>query len=81
MSPERLAAEIGGQGSGALKSAVTDAVNDRFASIRARRRELAGDPGYLAEVLADGNERTQAVARVTLTAVRAMMHTSYEVPR
>jgi tryptophanyl-tRNA synthetase len=74
--PAELAAEIGG-GAAALKAAMTDAVNERFSSIRARRSELAADPGYLRAVLAQGNDRASAVAAETLAAVRRLMHTSY----
>jgi tryptophanyl-tRNA synthetase len=74
--PQQVAAEIGG-GAAALKAAVTEAVNDRFAAIRARRTELASDPGYLRAVLAQGNERASAIADSTLATVRTLMHTRY----
>jgi tryptophanyl-tRNA synthetase len=75
--PEQVAAEIGAAGAAALKRAVTDAVNQRFAPFRAVRAELARDPGYLRAVLAAGNERVSAITEGTLGAVRALMHTSY----
>jgi tryptophanyl-tRNA synthetase len=75
--PQAVAAEIGGGGARALKAAVTAAVNDRLAPIRARRAELAADPGYLREVLAAGNARARAAADGTLAAVQRLMHTSY----
>jgi tryptophanyl-tRNA synthetase len=75
--PEQVAAEIGAAGAAALKRAVTDAVNQRFAPFRRRRAELARDPGYLRAVLADGNERVSEITEGTLAAVRALMHTSY----
>jgi tryptophanyl-tRNA synthetase len=75
--PEQMAAEIGAAGAAALKRAVTDAVNQRFAPFRRRRADLAGDPGYLRTVLAEGNERVSAITEGTLAAVRALMHTSY----
>jgi tryptophanyl-tRNA synthetase len=75
--PQAVAAEIGGGGAKALKAAVTAAVNDRLAPIRARRAELAADPGYLREVLAAGNARARAAADGTLAAVQRLMHTSY----
>jgi tryptophanyl-tRNA synthetase len=75
--PQQVAAEIGSGGAAALKTAVTEAVNDRFAAIRARRVELASDPGYLRAVLAEGNERATAIADSTLAAVRTLMHTRY----
>ena len=51
-APEDVAAEIGGRGSQALKRLVTDAVNERFRDIRARRAELIADRGHLRRVLA-----------------------------
>ncbi len=75
--PQAVAAEIGSGGAKALKAAVTAAVNDRLAPIRARRAQLAADPGYLREVLAAGNARARAAADATLAAVQRLMHTSY----
>jgi tryptophanyl-tRNA synthetase len=77
MPPEAVAAEIGGGGAAALKAAATDAINDRFAPVRARRAELAAEPGYLRDVLAAGNERARAVAGATLEAVSRLMYASY----
>src|SRR5216683_2372004 len=49
------------------------AVNDLLAPIRARRAEYARDPGYVRQVLLDGNERANEIASVTLSEVRAAM--------
>jgi tryptophanyl-tRNA synthetase len=76
-SPEAVAAEIGGRGAAVLKAALTEAINERFAPIRARRTELAADPGYLRAVLAAGNEHAREVANETLAAVQRLMHTGY----
>jgi len=38
---------------------------------------VAADPGYLRQVLADGNERARALAHQTLDDVQALMHTRY----
>jgi tryptophanyl-tRNA synthetase len=76
-TPEAVAAQIGDRGAAALKAAAIEAVNDRFAPIRARRAELAADPGYLRRVLAAGNERATAIADDTLRAVRRLMHQQY----
>ncbi len=76
--PEQLAAEIGAGGSAALKALVTDAINERFASVRSRRQELTADPGYLRAVLAEGNERAAVIAASTMSSVRHLMHTSYQ---
>jgi tryptophanyl-tRNA synthetase len=76
-TPEAVAAQIGDRGAAAVKAAAIEAVNDRFAPIRARRAELAADPGYLRRVLAAGNERATAIADDTLRAVRRLMHQQY----
>lgn len=75
--PHDIAEEIGNAGSGALKKMVTEAVNEMFAPIRARRQELAADPAYLRQVLARGNERASDIAQVTLDHVRSAMQMQY----
>lgn len=75
--PVQIAEEIGGGGGGALKAFVTEAVNERFAPHRARRAELAADPGYVSEVLRRGNERANEVAEKTLDEVRTAMGMVY----
>jgi tryptophanyl-tRNA synthetase len=75
--PRDVADEVGGAGSAALKRVVTEAVNERFRSIRARRAELAADPGHLRAVLHDGNRRAREIAERTLADVRRLMHTDY----
>ncbi len=76
-TPEAIAAQIGDGGAARLKAAAIEAVNDQFAPVRARRAQLAADPGYLRAVLAAGNERATAIAEDTLRAVRALMHQRY----
>lgn len=76
-SPEAIAAQIGDGGAGALKQITTEAVNEFFAPIRARRAELVADEAYLLDVLRQGNERARQVAGATLEAVRAAMHMDY----
>ncbi|MEZ0068022.1 tryptophanyl-tRNA synthetase [Streptacidiphilus sp. MAP12-20] len=75
--PAVLAEEIGSGGAAALKRCVTEAVNGFLAPIRARRAELARDPGHLRAVLRAGNERADAVAEATLDEVRAAMSSRY----
>ena len=75
--PVAVADEIGDGGAAALKRMVTDAVNDRFASIRARRAGLAADPAYPRQVLRDGCGRARAIAQQTLAEVSAAMGTRY----
>src|SRR6516164_337153 len=75
--PDAVAADIGGGGAAALKAAVTEAVNERFAPVRVRRAELARDPGYVRQVLRDGCDRARAVGDATLEQVRAAMGMRY----
>jgi tryptophanyl-tRNA synthetase len=76
-TPEAVADMIGDGGAARLKAILTTALNDRFARLRARRAELAADPGYLQAVLAAGNEQARVRTDATLHAVRRLMHTSY----
>jgi tryptophanyl-tRNA synthetase len=76
-APEQVADEIGPGGAAALKTAVAEAVNERFAGLRARRAELAADPAYLRQVLVAGTERASALADDTLRRVRQFMHMTY----
>jgi tryptophanyl-tRNA synthetase len=75
--PVALADEIGDGGAAALKRVTTEAVNERFASIRARRAELAADAGYARQVRRDGCGRAQAIAEETLSEVRGAMGMRY----
>ena len=53
------------------------AINERFAPIRARRAALAGDRGYVRQILRDGCERASAIADATLAEVRNVMGMNY----
>lgn len=75
--PVEIADELGDAGGGGLKKLVTEAVNDKFAPIRARRAELVADQGHLREVLARGNQRANEIADQTLEEVRAAMKMKY----
>ncbi len=75
--PVAIADEIGDGGGGGLKKLVTQAVNDFFAPIRARRAELAADQGYLESVLRAGNDKANAIADATLAEVRQAMGMLY----
>jgi tryptophanyl-tRNA synthetase len=75
--PEQVAEEIGDGGGGTLKKRLTDAVNDELAPLRARRAELEADPGYVAGILRQGNERANDVARATLDEVSEAMGMVY----
>ncbi|HSN12397.1 MAG TPA: tryptophan--tRNA ligase, partial [Propionibacteriaceae bacterium] len=75
--PYEVADELGDAGGGGLKKLVTEAVNSGLAEHRARRAELLADPGHLERVLAEGNERANAVADATLAEVRTAMQMVY----
>jgi tryptophanyl-tRNA synthetase len=75
--PVAVADDIGDRGAAGLKAMLTEAVNERFAPIRARRAELARDPGYARQVLRDGCERANAIADATLDEVRTAMGMRY----
>lgn len=75
--PADVAAEIGDGGGGGLKKFTTEAVNDHFAPIRARREELVANPDHIWKVLADGNARATHVAEQTLSEVRSAMNMDY----
>jgi tryptophanyl-tRNA synthetase len=74
---EDLAEEIGDRGSAALKTLVTEAVNEYLRPLRRRRRELVGDRELLSRVLADGNRRAVEIADHTLARVREAMGMAY----
>ena len=76
-APEEIAESIGDGGAGALKKVTTEAVNEFFAPIRARRAELAANEDYLLQVLHEGNARANAVAEETLRNVHTAMHMNY----
>jgi tryptophanyl-tRNA synthetase len=65
-APQDAAKEFEGQGYGALKGAVADAVVAFAEPFAARTRELLGDPAELDRILAGGAERARAVAATTL---------------
>jgi tryptophanyl-tRNA synthetase len=75
--PVLLADEIGDGGAARLKAMLAEAVNERFAPIRARRAELARDIGYVRGVLHAGNARAVELANATLDEVRDAMDMTY----
>lgn len=74
---EDIAAEIGNDGSGALKKYVTESVNTYLAPIRERRRELEGDLDYIKDILHEGNKKANLIADATLNEVREAMNMLY----
>jgi tryptophanyl-tRNA synthetase len=79
--PELIAQEIGPAGAAGLKQVVTEAVNEYLRPLRARRRELAADRGFIRQLLRAGNERANAVAEATLAEVRVAMSAASRVRR
>jgi tryptophanyl-tRNA synthetase len=75
--PHEVASSVGDGGAAALKRLVTEAVNERFAAIRARRAELIADRGYLRSVLEAGNTRVREIADETLARVHERIHAVY----
>jgi tryptophanyl-tRNA synthetase len=75
--PLDLAEDIGAGGAAKLKQVAAAAVNEALAPVRARRAEYARDPGYVRQVLREGNERAAAIAAATLDEVRAAMGMRY----
>jgi tryptophanyl-tRNA synthetase len=78
-SPHDVADEISGGGASALKTLVTEAVNEHLRPIRARRRELERDPGVVREVLRSGVERARPVAVATLARVHTALGLGYDL--
>lgn len=60
----------GGVGYGDFKKRLFTALWDYFAPMRAKRAELAADPGHVDAVLAEGARRASEVARATIDRVR-----------
>ena len=75
-APPAIAADFedrlraGGLGYGDLKKALFEHYWEFFSDARARRAELAADPGYVQRVLHDGAAKARAVAEVVLTRAR-----------
>jgi tryptophanyl-tRNA synthetase len=76
-TPEVLAEQIGDAGSAALKRVVTEAINERLRPVRRKRHEVAGEVGFLRQVLAEGADRARTIGDQTLADVRRLMHNSY----
>jgi len=76
-TPEEIAEEIGDKGAGTLKLHTAEVLNEHLAPLRARRAELEQDPGYLFQVLREGNEKANAEAEATLASVREFMGMVY----
>ncbi len=71
--PEAVEREFDGQGYGAFKQAVADAVVDYLAPVRERYEQLRADEGELERIMAAGADKARAIAADTLADVRAAM--------
>ena len=73
-TPDAVVADLAGaRGYGDLKVAVADAVIAELTPVRERYAELRPDEARLEAILAAGAERARAIARDTLSGVRAAM--------
>jgi tryptophanyl-tRNA synthetase len=70
---EKMAADFraGGVGYGDFKKRLFGAIWEYFAPMRARREELAADPGYVDQVLTAGAQRAAQTAQSVMQRVRA----------
>ena len=68
-SMEDVEAEFDGQGYGAFKEAVGEAVVELLTPIQERHRELSSDPRELQRLLAIGAEKARQVSEPTLDAM------------
>ncbi|MDR1786326.1 MAG: tryptophan--tRNA ligase [Spirochaetaceae bacterium] len=73
-TPEDVAGRIGDKGAGALKQALTEALNEKLRPLRAERKRLERDPGWIRQVLRDGVAAARQVAAETLSEVRRAMN-------
>jgi tryptophanyl-tRNA synthetase len=73
IAPEQVESEFDGDGYGAFKSAVADAVVEYLAPVRERYGELRSDEAQLERILATGAEKARAIASDTVADVREVM--------
>jgi tryptophanyl-tRNA synthetase len=71
--PEEVEREFAGQGYGAFKDAVGEALVDLLSPVRERYLELRPDEAALQEALRGGAERARAIASGTMAEVHAAM--------
>ncbi|MFL5886396.1 MAG: tryptophan--tRNA ligase [Thermoleophilaceae bacterium] len=72
-TPEEIEREFEGQGYGAFKSAVAEALVGYIAPIRERFNELRADESPLESVLEEGADKARGIAANTMDDVRAKM--------
>jgi tryptophanyl-tRNA synthetase len=73
VSPEEVEKQFEGQGYGAFKEAVGEALVELLAPVRERYLEVRGDAQALEATLQEGAERARAIASGTLAEVRSVM--------
>ena len=73
VGPEAIEAEFEGQGYGAFKGAVAEAVAEYLRPVRERYAALRADEAALEEALAGGADRAREIASGTLSEVRRAM--------
>jgi tryptophanyl-tRNA synthetase len=73
VEPERIEDEFDGQGYGAFKRTVAEAVVEYLAPTRERYAEIREDEDELERVLAAGTEKAHSIASETLADVREVM--------
>jgi tryptophanyl-tRNA synthetase len=73
IAPEEVEREFAGQGYGAFKGAVAEAVVEYLRPVRERYEELRPDQAALEDALAAGAEKARAIAVPTLADVREAM--------
>jgi tryptophanyl-tRNA synthetase len=73
VAPEEIEREFEGEGYGAFKQAVAEAVVEVLAPVRERYRELRPDEEGLERMLAEGAERARAIAQPVIADVRGAM--------
>jgi tryptophanyl-tRNA synthetase len=73
VAPEEIEHEFDGQGYGAFKEAVGEALVELLAPVRERYEALRPDENALRETLREGAERARTIAVDTMTEVRAAM--------
>ena len=80
-APEEVEREFDGEGYGAFKQAVADAVVGYLAPVREHYAQLRGDEGKLEEVLEEGAAKARQIASTTLAEVREAMGVGPVRPR
>jgi tryptophanyl-tRNA synthetase len=73
VEPEQVEREFDGQGYGAFKGAVAEALVELLSPVRERYVELRADEEGLERTLAEGAERARAIASDTMVEVRGAM--------